>query len=135
MCKATRKADFDENTAANRGEYSDCKDGWFNSIDSTGHYCIKAFSDLKTSLAADTICQKTYGGSLVSIHSAQKDQRVKQVARCEIGPKPFHIGYGKIDAGYEWSDGSAPNYENWLAGFPSADAKSESENLSTFIGQ
>ena len=70
----------------------------------------------------------------MSIHSAQKDQRVHQVARYDIGPKPFYIGYGKNDEGFEWSDGSAANYENWLAGFPSADAQSESENsFFTFI--
>ena len=129
LCKATPKGAFDEDSAANRGEYSDCKNGWFNSIDdSTGHYCIKAFPDLKTFNAADTFCQNTHGGSLVSIHSSKKDQRVQQVARSDIGSKPFYIGYGKIDAGFEWSDGSAANYQNWLGGSPSADAESESEN-------
>ena len=129
LCKATPKASFDEDIAANRGEYFDCKDGWFNSIDdSTGHYCIKAFRNLKTFEAAETFCQNTYGGSLVSIHSAQKDQRVQQVARYDLGPKPFYIGYGKIDEGFKWTDGSEASYENWLAGFPSADTESESEN-------
>ena len=129
LCKATPKGAFDEDSAANRGEYSDCKNGWFNSIDdSTGHYCIKAFPDLKTFQAADTFCQNTHGGSLVSIHSSKKDQRVQQVARTDLGSKSFYIGYGKIDAGFEWSDGSAANYQNWLGGSPSADAQSKNEN-------
>ena len=50
------------------------------------------------------------------------------MARSDLGSKPFYIGYGKIDAGFEWSDGSAANYQNWLGGSPSADAESESEN-------
>ena len=86
LCRAAPKGAFDEDKAANRGEYSDCTNGWFNSIDdSTGHYCIKGFSDLKTFNAADTFCQNTHGGLLVSIYSPKKDQRVQQVAGSDIG--------------------------------------------------
>ena len=122
LCKATPKSASDE-------DITDCKNGWFNNIDaSTGHYCIKAFTDLKTFNAADIFCQNKHGGSLVSIHSPKEDQRVQQVALSVLGSKPFYIGYGKIDADFEWTDGSAANYQNWLDGSPSADAESESGN-------
>ena len=120
LCKATPKGVFDEDN-------SHCKNGWFNGTDdSTGHYCIKAFSDLKTFNAADTYCQNTHGGSLVSIHSQKEDQRVRKVARSVLGSKPFFIGYEKIGTEFEWSDGSTANYQNWLGGSPSPDAESES---------
>ena len=90
MCKATPKGVFDEDN-------SHCKNGWFNSTDdSTGHYCIKAFSDLKTFNAADTFCQNTHGGSLVSIHSPKEDQRVRKVARSVLGSKAFLLDMKKL---------------------------------------
>jgi len=120
LCKATPKEAFDEDSAH-------CKNGWFNIIDdSSGHYCIKAFPDLKTFNVADTFCQNTHGGSLVSIHSPKEDQRVQQVARSVLGSKPFYIGFKKNDAEFEWSDGSTANYQNWLGSSPSADAEIES---------
>ena len=63
---------------------------------------------------------------MVSIHSPKEDQRVQQVALSVLGSKPFYIGFKKNDAGFEWSDGSTANYQNWLGGWPSVGAESES---------
>ena len=102
-----------------RGEYQDCSvdNGWYNSIDdSSGHYCLKAFKDQKSGTSADEHCQKE-GGSLASIHSDAKDQRVAQVAG-NVGAMSLWIGLQKNEFGFEWSDGSALNYLNWQMGEP-----------------
>ena len=69
---------YDDHTS-DRGDYNDCPNGWFNSVDDvTGHYCIKAFSELETQKSAETVCNNQHGGSLVSIHGPDKNQRVGQ---------------------------------------------------------
>ena len=78
LCKATTKGVYDDHTS-DRGDYNDCPDGWFNSVDDvTGHYCIRAFSELETQNGAETACNNQHGGSLVSIHGPEKNQRVGQ---------------------------------------------------------
>ena len=118
MCKATTKGVYDDHTT-DRGDYNDCPDGWFNSVDDvTGHYCIRAFSELETQNGAETACNNQHGGSLVSIHGPEKNQRVGQVATAAFGTQNFWIG-PQLKEGWGWTDGSAMNYENWSLGEPS----------------
>lgn len=114
LCKATSKGVYDDHTS-DRGDYIDCKNGWHNSIDeTTGHYCVKAFEQKATQQDASDKCAQEHGGSLVSIHSAAKNQRIGQITQT----RPVWIGLEQT-VGWGWSDGSAVNYENWRLGEPS----------------
>jgi hypothetical protein len=101
-----------------------CRNGWTR----YKHKCLKFFEDLQYHSQAEKICQ-LFGGTLISIHSAEKNYFALHLANREK-TKDFGVWIGakrnnSVDY-FEWTNGQEFNYSNWASGEPKNSTDPES---------
>ncbi|MDP3274641.1 MAG: C-type lectin domain-containing protein [Deltaproteobacteria bacterium] len=101
------------------------------SIEAIGHVCggIRYWTDASTGRTwqqAREHCQ-SLGGDLASVHSESASVCVNQVlAHANVTGVGAWLGMREVDqeGAWRWSDGSAMDYQRWLAGEPNDDSRS-----------
>ena len=85
-----------------------------------GNACFKLVNQKEYWIGAQDAC-RNINGNLTSIHSAEENDFVRQMADA-LGLPAVWIGLNNLnsaDGSYEWVDGSDLSYTNWADGEPS----------------
>ncbi|XP_054750997.2 macrophage mannose receptor 1-like [Lytechinus pictus] len=95
-----------------------------------GHcYAVASGAVFADWFTARQTCQTQYGGELVSIHSKEENEFVKNLAIGTVGVRSVWLGLTRSETGgFKYSDNSPVDYVHWANGEPTEDWAGSNED-------